>query len=213
MARWMAAVSSVFPSAAAPKSRTDNALGRGAVEILGYLKSANAAQAVIDIVADTNVSLGFRCEAARSLGMLALKQGDPDGLVSLRVRAELYAVSFSGLSKPLNVLPNYVSVNESYGCVELIDWDWWAIPKGGAKVDAAYRFVAFASDPKHQADQTHYISYGPANKDAIPNVDPEILPHLPTADANMKTALVVDPQFWADNGDQLRERFNSWLTK
>ncbi|TMJ35268.1 MAG: ABC transporter substrate-binding protein [Alphaproteobacteria bacterium] len=94
-----------------------------------------------------------------------------------------------------------------------LDWDWWAIPKGGAKVDAAYRFVAFASDPKHQADQTHYISYGPANKDAIPNVDPEILPHLPTADANMKTALVVDPQFWADNGDQLRERFNSWLTK
>jgi putative spermidine/putrescine transport system substrate-binding protein len=93
------------------------------------------------------------------------------------------------------------------------DWDWWAIPKGTPRLDGAYRFVVYASDPQRMAEQTKYISYGPANKDAIPNVDPSILPHLPTADQNMTTALIVDPQFWADNGEQLRERFNAWLAQ
>ena len=32
-----------------------------------------------------------------------------------------------------------------------LDWDWWAIPKGDPKLDAAYRFLAYASDPKRQA--------------------------------------------------------------
>jgi putative spermidine/putrescine transport system substrate-binding protein len=93
------------------------------------------------------------------------------------------------------------------------DWDWWAIPKGTPKLDGAYRFITFASDPQRMAEQTKYISYGPANKAAIPNVDPSILPHLPTANENMGTALIVDPQFWADNGEQLRERFNAWLAQ
>jgi putative spermidine/putrescine transport system substrate-binding protein len=93
------------------------------------------------------------------------------------------------------------------------DWDWWAIPKGGPKVDAAYKFITWSSQPKPMAEQTKYISYGPANKDAVPAIDPATLPDLPTAPENMKNALSVDPQFWADNGDQLRERFNAWLAK
>ena len=74
-----------------------------------------------------------------------------------------------------------------------LDWDWWAIPKGTPKLDAAYKFLSFASGPEPQAEQTKYISYGPANMDAVPNIDPAVLPNLPTAPDNMKTALVVDP--------------------
>jgi putative spermidine/putrescine transport system substrate-binding protein len=93
------------------------------------------------------------------------------------------------------------------------DWDWWAIPKGDPKVDAAYRFVAFASDAGRMADQTKYISYGPSNTDSGPMVDPSILPDLPTAPDNMKNAINVDVQFWADHGDELREKFNAWLAQ
>ena len=93
------------------------------------------------------------------------------------------------------------------------DWDWWAIPKGGPNVEGAYRFISYASDPDRMAEQTKHISYGPANKDAIPKVAADVLPNLPTAEANMTTALIPDNQFWADNGDQLRERFNSWLAQ
>jgi putative spermidine/putrescine transport system substrate-binding protein len=94
-----------------------------------------------------------------------------------------------------------------------LDWDWWAIPKGTPKLDGAYKFVSFASSPEHQADQTNYISYGPANTEAVPNINPDILKDLPTAPDNMKTALIVDPQFWADKGEELRERFNAWLAQ
>jgi putative spermidine/putrescine transport system substrate-binding protein len=94
-----------------------------------------------------------------------------------------------------------------------LDWDWWAIPKGTPRLDAAYKFVAFASSPGPQADQTNYISYGPANTEAVANINKDVLPNLPTAPDNMKTALIVDPQFWADKGEELRERFNAWLAQ
>jgi putative spermidine/putrescine transport system substrate-binding protein len=93
------------------------------------------------------------------------------------------------------------------------DYDWWAMPKGGPKVEAAYKFISWSSQPGPMAEQTKYISYGPANKDAGPKIDPAVLPDLPTAPQNMSNVLYVDPQFWADNGDQLRERFNAWLAK
>jgi putative spermidine/putrescine transport system substrate-binding protein len=80
-------------------------------------------------------------------------------------------------------------------------------------VDAAYKFITWSSQPGPMAEQTKYISYGPANKDAGPKIDPAVLPDLPTAPENMTNVLYVDPQFWADNGDQLRERFNAWLAK
>ena len=94
-----------------------------------------------------------------------------------------------------------------------LDWDWWAITKGTPKIEEAYRFVTFASGVGPQAEQTKHIAYGPANKDAIPGIAPETLPNLPTAPDNLKTAFNVDPQFWADHGDELKERFNAWLAK
>jgi putative spermidine/putrescine transport system substrate-binding protein len=93
------------------------------------------------------------------------------------------------------------------------DYDLWAIPKGNPRMDAAYKFLSYASQPQAMANQTKYISYGPANMDAIPNVEPAILPHLPTAPDNMTNILTLDPQFWADKGEELRERFNAWLAQ
>jgi len=93
------------------------------------------------------------------------------------------------------------------------DWDWWAIPKGGPRVEKAYDFIKYSSQPQAMANQTKYISYGPANKDAIPNIDPAVLPDLPTAPANMTNVLIVDPQFWADHGQELRDRFTAWLAQ
>ncbi len=93
------------------------------------------------------------------------------------------------------------------------DWDWWAIPAGTPRLDEAYKFVSFASDPERMADQTNYISYGPANRDAAANVNPDVLPNLPSAPQNLTTAFGPDPQFWADHGEELRERFNAWLAQ
>lgn len=87
------------------------------------------------------------------------------------------------------------------------------MPKGAKNQAAAEKFITFASDPKNQAEQTKYIPYGPANRDAIPLISPDILKDLPTNPENMKNSWEVNSIFWADNGDELRERFSAWLAK
>jgi putative spermidine/putrescine transport system substrate-binding protein len=41
----------------------------------------------------------------------------------------------------------------------------------------------------------------------------EMAPHMPTAEANMSNALVSGYEFWADNTDELNERFAAWLAQ
>lgn len=96
---------------------------------------------------------------------------------------------------------------------QMPDFDYWAIPKNPKNLDLSYKFIAYASDPKVMANQSKYISYGPTNVDAIPNIAPDVLKDLPTAPENMKTALTLDSRFWADNRDELEKRFNAWLAQ
>jgi putative spermidine/putrescine transport system substrate-binding protein len=96
---------------------------------------------------------------------------------------------------------------------QLQDWDLWVIPKGVKSVEASYDFIKFASSPEAQAEQTKYISYGPAVKAAIPLVSADILKDLPTAPENSKTALASDPIFWGDNKEELLKRFNTWIAQ
>ncbi len=93
------------------------------------------------------------------------------------------------------------------------DFDFWVIPKGAPKMDLSYKFIAYASDPKVMANQSKYISYGPTVVDAIPHIEPATLEHLPTNPENLKTALPIDAQYWADNNDELLKRFNAWLAQ
>ena len=93
------------------------------------------------------------------------------------------------------------------------DYDLWAIPKGTERLDTAYQFIAYATRADVMANQSKYISYGPTNKDATDHIAPEVLKDLPSAPENMKNALMLDSQFWADNGEELRERFNAWLAQ
>ena len=103
-------------------------------------------------------------------------------------------------------------------------WDWqafdldgWAIPKGAPNKDAVLEYVKFASDTQRLADQAKYISYGPARKSSAPLVGKHaelgiaMAPHMPTAPENAKHTLLTDWEFWADNGDDLTERFSAWL--
>ena len=94
-----------------------------------------------------------------------------------------------------------------------LDWVWWAILKASPNKDTGYKFITFASDAARMADQTRYIAYGPANKDALALVSKDVLQDLPTAPDNMKTALLIDGKFWAANGDEIRARFKSWAGK
>lgn len=102
---------------------------------------------------------------------------------------------------------------------QVMDFDLWAIPKGAPNKEAALDFLKFSTDTQRLADQAKWISYGPARKSSGPMVGiyqdgkTQMGPHMPTNEANMKTALVNDFEFWADHGEELNERFNAWLAQ
>jgi putative spermidine/putrescine transport system substrate-binding protein len=102
---------------------------------------------------------------------------------------------------------------------QILDFDLWVIPKGAPNMEATLDFVKFSTDTQRLADQAEWIAYGPARKSSGPLVGlyndgkTEMAPNMPTAAANMKTALVNNFEFWADNQDELNERFNAWLAQ
>ncbi len=99
------------------------------------------------------------------------------------------------------------------------DIDLFIMPKGAPNKEAAMKFLTFATDTQRLADQAAWISYGPARKSSVPLIGKhaeagiEMGPHMPTAPDNFKTALQNDYLWWADNQDELTERFNAWLVQ
>jgi putative spermidine/putrescine transport system substrate-binding protein len=93
------------------------------------------------------------------------------------------------------------------------DLDMWSIAKGTPNLDKAYEFLAFASSAEVQSALAPAIPYGPTNLDAIALVDPELAKTLPTYPENLKSSFSFSPEFWGDNGEDLRTRFNTWLAQ
>lgn len=100
---------------------------------------------------------------------------------------------------------------------QYMEMDLFAIPKDAPNPEAAMEYLLFATDTQRLADQARYIAYGPARKSSAALVglfqdgETEMAPHMPTNPDNMNNAVMDDPEFWADNENQLNERFNSWL--
>ncbi|MFD2440062.1 extracellular solute-binding protein [Paracoccus kondratievae] len=100
---------------------------------------------------------------------------------------------------------------------QYMDMDMFAIPKGSPNPEAALEYLKFATSTEQLANQAKYIAYGPSRKSSAALVGlyedgkTEMGPHMPTNEEHMKTAVMDDPEFWADHGAELTERFNSWL--
>jgi len=102
---------------------------------------------------------------------------------------------------------------------QVVEWDGWVVPAGGDHVEEVMDFVHFATDTQRLADQAKYISYGPARASSAPLVGQhadlgiEMAPHMPTAPDNYFSPIVLNNDFWANYGDQLRERFANWMLR
>ncbi|SUZ30634.1 hypothetical protein ROE7235_00360 [Roseibaca ekhonensis] len=100
---------------------------------------------------------------------------------------------------------------------QIVEWDGWVVPAQGDNVDAVMDYLYFATDTQRLADQAKYISYGPARASSAPLVGEhadlgiEMAPHMPSAPDNYFAPIVLDNDFWADYGDELRERFANWM--
>ena len=43
------------------------------------------------------------------------------------------------------------------------------------------------------------------------NTGVNIMPHMPNAGVAMENAVFANPNWWADNGDAIAERFTAWM--
>ncbi|KQQ80846.1 ABC transporter substrate-binding protein [Aureimonas sp. Leaf324] len=111
-------------------------------------------------------------------------------------------------------------INKSEGKNFQIVWpgsiyavDSWVVLKGSPNKDAAFDFIAFASQPENQSKLPDYIAYGLPNKAAGEMLKPEVAAQLPTAPANLDVAIPLDTDFWVDNIEALNTRFNAWVAQ
>jgi putative spermidine/putrescine transport system substrate-binding protein len=95
----------------------------------------------------------------------------------------------------------------------IYDFDAWAIPKGAKHIEEAKKFIAYSVSPEQQKVYSSNIAYGPANSQAVPLLDKGILKDMPTTPENIANQVQIDVSFWADNGEQLEQRFNAWAAK
>ena len=102
---------------------------------------------------------------------------------------------------------------------QVLEEEWIAIVKGSPNMDAAMDFVKFASSTEQQAGQAKYINYGPMRMSGLKMIaDNEpwfhngknVMEHMPNRDDVMARSIFANPEWWADNGDEVRERFEAW---
>ena len=80
-------------------------------------------------------------------------------------------------------------------------------------------YLKFATDTQRLADQSKYISYGPARASSAALVGThadtgiDMKPHMPTNPENFKNPIIKNAEWWANNKDDMNERFNAWLAK
>jgi putative spermidine/putrescine transport system substrate-binding protein len=96
---------------------------------------------------------------------------------------------------------------------ELLDADYWVIPKGAKNLDASYAFIKYSTSPDVLSNFPKYIQYGPVTGAAAKAVAAEYAVNLPTSPANVGTAFATDYGFWGDAGEDLRKRFTTWLAQ
>ena len=149
-----------------------------------------------------------------------------------------HAVFWSSGSKPLELVKSgevamalayngrvgaaILSEGESFVPVwdgQVLEEEWIAIVKGTKNLQTALDFANFASAPEQQAGQAKFINYGPMRKSGLKLIaagEPwfhngaNIMEHMPNREEVAGISIFADPDWWADNGDEINERFEAW---
>ena len=109
--------------------------------------------------------------------------------------------------------PAIVEQGKNYDIIwdgQIWDIDSWGIPKGSFNLSKALDFIYFATSSQQLAEQTKYISYGPARKSSMVLVGNNVKGLLPTDSNNMATALQSNAEWWASHQNELAQRFEKW---
>lgn len=86
--------------------------------------------------------------------------------------------------------------------------DALVVPKGAPNKDAAMAFIANATSPEAQAEFARLSAYAPINLDSPDLMDSELRETLP--DAQTAVQVNADMAYWAENRDEIGNRWYAW---
>ena len=102
---------------------------------------------------------------------------------------------------------------------QVLEEEWVVVVKGAPNKETAFEFIGFATAPEQQAGQAKYINYGPMRNSAFDIIQAgepwfhngsNIMAHMPNRPEVMARSIFANPDWWADNGDAVKERFDAW---
>jgi putative spermidine/putrescine transport system substrate-binding protein len=105
---------------------------------------------------------------------------------------------------------------------QVIEEEWLVMIKGTPNYDEALDFLIHASAPEQQAGQAKWINYGPMRKSGLEhiaanepwyNTGVDIMPHMPNREEVLDRSVFADPEWWADNGAEVAERYTAWMAQ
>ncbi|MBT6274240.1 MAG: polyamine ABC transporter substrate-binding protein [Chromatiales bacterium] len=105
---------------------------------------------------------------------------------------------------------------------QVLEGEWIAVVKGSPNKESAFEFVGYATAPEQQARQARYINYGPMRASAFDIIkagEPwfhngkTVMEHMPNRPDVMSRSILANPEWWADNGASIKERFETWKAK
>lgn len=103
---------------------------------------------------------------------------------------------------------------------QVLEEEWWVMLNGAPNEEEAMKFLVHASTTEAQAGMAKYINYGPMRASAFDvmkanepwyHSGENIMPHMPNRPEVMDRTVVANPDWWADNGDAITERYTAWM--
>lgn len=86
--------------------------------------------------------------------------------------------------------------------------DFLVIPRGAKHLDAAKRFLGFATGIKPQADFAVATGYTPVNLQSLPQIPADLAADLPSAHRDGQ--ITLNFKYWRDHGETIAQRWNAW---
>ena len=94
---------------------------------------------------------------------------------------------------------------------QLLRTDIWCVPKGAANKENGQKLAAFITLAESQARLSMLIPYGFVNKKAEALIPKERLTILPTFSEHRAELIEYDTKWWADNYDDIAERWKTFI--
>ena len=127
---------------------------------------------------------------------------------------ELVRTGQVGLASAWNIrsqLPDVASLVTLTWHGGMISADSWAVPRGAENLDVAMSFINFATRAVPSANFSLHQPFGPANKQALELIRPDVVKTLPTAPEHLEIQFFENWAYWADNRETLKKQFEEWF--